>query len=135
MFCVSSAMLVSLPLLSVTTTANLGPELKVGEINGGLLELDIQILNTGDVPINNVEWNVSVNGGILNKINARGNSIVSRIEANNNEWDRYPATGNGYKLFGIGLITITVTAKAEGVDEATKTIKGLALFSFIIPLG
>lgn len=91
------------------------PDLEVTINSGFGIGVGANIANTGDAPATDVEWTISVTGGILKLINKQFTGTVSSIDA---DADADIQSG---MILGLGKIAITVSAEcAEGVsDEAT----------------
>ena len=99
------------------------------EINGGL-GLTVEIKNVGDADATDVEWNITIDGGLF--INERN---ISGTKTN-------LAFGESVEmvmsLFGIGLgimtdiPTITVTAHAADVDTVEATATAWVICPFVI---
>ena len=85
------------------------------------------IRNTGDDDINDVEWSISVEGGILGGINKTLNGNIPVIKPTKVIRKIIPT-------FGLGLIKISMTAEPSNAVKVTKTVNGLMLFGFVIPI-
>ncbi len=98
-----------------------------------------EVINTGDVEINHIEWNITVVGGLLHRINKSSNDILSTLKPG------YSVTiftgrsfGRSAIKFGFGRIKITVNATAYNdysKDYAEKEYKGFILGRLIIISG
>jgi len=102
------------------------PELNIGEITGGLLSISIEIKNPEEVTINNVNWNITITGGIFGLINISSEGTIETLGTGSTE------VVSVSPVVGLGPIEINVTASAEGVEEITKTAEGFVLFFFVI---
>ncbi|RLF28548.1 MAG: hypothetical protein DRN05_03785 [Thermoplasmata archaeon] len=99
------------------------PIVEIENIKGGF-GVTATIKNTGTKEATDVEWSMSIKGGILGLINISTNGVIDALPVNES---RIIKTGS--PLFGLGKITITVTA-----DEKEKTVNGfILLFLIIIP--
>lgn len=121
-------LLVLVPMVSASC-AEPGPELEInilGSFPIPLLANTISgiISNTGDSPLYNVSYQMTVQGGILGAINV----------TYEHGWSEIPAgTGLGVSIIeirGFGPVTITLTASATDVETMTMTAKGIQLGFF-----
>ena len=99
--------------------------LHIGDITGGLLKVRVQLSNNGSVPIDTIQWNITI----------KGDRVLSR------PWDSgtIPSLAAGdttlitcKPVFGFGWILIKVTATAHGFDKATTTVQGFLLVCFVL---
>lgn len=95
-----------------------------GKISGGIGKISALIENVGDKEAINVQWNISVEGGIHGGINITSGGRIDELKA---DVSRRIFTDK----FIFGGIKIIVTASAEGVKEVTQLIIGLVFFLFI----
>ena len=89
-------------------------------IKNNFLSITAEIENTGDYQLNDVDWSFSVTGGILKRINKQQSDTIPVLPAGEKE-----SVSSGM-IFGLGRITVTVTA----LDES-KTANGLVIGPFI----
>lgn len=103
------------------------PELEVSITPGIGIGVGANIANTGDAPATDVEWTISVTGGILKLIDKQFTGTVSSIDVDADEDIK-----SGL-IFGLGKIAITVSAEcAEGVDdEATGEGTQIIIFTSV----
>jgi len=111
-------------ILEVTITEPL-PELSIELIVGGLGVATV-INNTGDAIATNVNYTLSVTGGIFNLINVTVTDVEAELVP---DGEIIIETG---VFFGLGPIEINVTVSADGVEEFTKTTNGFIFFVFVI---
>ena len=111
------------PPLTVTII-RLRPNLTLGPVVGGLLGVSSEVFSIGDTPATNITWNVSVQGGfVLTKRTASG-TIGSLDVGVSQPIKNMP-------LIGLGKVTITITAKADGVSEISKNAAGVILLFWV----
>jgi hypothetical protein len=86
-------------------------ELEIDGIVGHIGAVVVAVTNVGDTVAEDIIITISVEGGILGKI------------------DIYHECGF---IIGFGQVEITVTASASNADEVTRTLNGLVIGPFII---
>jgi len=97
----------------------------IGNITGGFLKIQAEVINNGTVAVNQIHWNITVSGGIVLLGKIKSGTISS-------------LPGGGTEIiadkpvFGLGKIIIKVTVELPGGEEVTKTIEGTLLLFFII---
>lgn len=101
-------------------------ELKIGEITGGIARVRAEIKNTGNNNLTDVDWSISVLGGIFGKINISINDTIETLEGHTIEMAK------AFPVLGLGEIEITVTASAAGINTLKKTIDGFVFLFFVI---
>lgn len=101
----------------------LAPELEI-DIKGGI-GIHIIIKNSGYENATEVEWSVSVKGGILGLINVSLESDTQLLEPEKEIHEKI-------LLFRLGKIEIIVTADASNAEKVTKTENAIVLFAICI---
>jgi len=106
----------------------LGSVLRIlpGKINGGIGKIDAVIENVGDKVATNVEWLISIKGGILRGINITSSGQIDVLEACDSKQvftDKF--------IIGFGGIGITVSASAEDVKEVSQQIMGFVFLFYV----
>jgi thiol-disulfide isomerase/thioredoxin len=102
--------------LPVTITA---PAMEIG-IAGGLLKVSATLTNIGGTELTDVSWTISVTGGLLGMINVQSNGTIPTLAVSGEE------LVNTGIVFGLGSVSVTVTADAE-----SKTATGFVFGPFI----
>lgn len=101
--------------------------LKIGKIKGGIASVNAEINNIGDSNLSNVNWSVSVTGGLFDFISRSNEGTFTILEADSVESVR------AFPILGLGKIDITVAVTAEGIGGTiSKTEKGLVLGFLVI---
>ena len=100
-----------------------GPELEIGEIIGGIDGIHVEIKNNGDADASNVNWNISVMGGLLGMIDKSDGGIISNLQT---------STTESIFVFGLGNIELRVEASAPYTNTVTKTVTGFIVGIFVI---
>ena len=96
------------------------PNIQIGTIAGGLGKVTMEVKNIGDADATNVDWTITVTGGILKRINVTSTGTIATVAAGATETvktDKF--------IFGLGAISISLRA---GSSSASKTGKVLLFF-------
>jgi hypothetical protein len=119
-----------IPLISITSIADSGPELQVGVFGAsvltGLKQSGSFVYNSGDEDMYDVTFQFKVTGGFDNSIN---------IVINNHQEIIPPYTVLLFTLEsvnGFGPIDLTVYAHSSNAGSAEETIKGFQLGTYTI---
>ncbi len=108
---------------SITVHIVGSPHLEIGEISGGFGAIIAQIKNTGAGDAVNVNWSISLQGGLVILGRQTSGTIVKILPGIN------PLIQSSF-LFGLGKTTITITA-----DAAEKSLPAFLLGPFVIIKG
>lgn len=100
-------------------------ELKISEISGGLASVNLEIENSGDSDFTDIDWSISVTGGILNLINISKNDTIALLESQSTDNVR------AFPVFGLGKINISATLSMEGINTIKMSKEGFVL-GFIV---
>jgi eukaryotic-like serine/threonine-protein kinase len=100
--------------------------LKIQNILGGILGVKAVIQNTGDISLDDITYNISVNGGYLGKINRTRVGLIQELRA---EKSRIVLL---IPIIGIGKIEVTVKVTMPEMNTITKTKQGIVLGSICI---
>jgi hypothetical protein len=98
--------------------------LEIGAIRGGLLKITAEISNIGDPVIGDISWNISVEDGIL-LTGRHVNGTLENLAGGETE------VVTDKPVFGIGRLTISVTAWAPQTNVAVGTGEGF-MFLFLV---
>ena len=107
------------------TIIDTAPELSIESITGGLGVTAI-IKNVGDADATNVNYALTVTGGILNLINVTITDIQTDLAV-----DEEIVVDTGI-FFGFGPIDITVTATCDEESSDEETADGMQIIVFSI---
>jgi len=107
--------------LAVLSPATLIDEIEIGNVSGGIARISAEIKNTGETPITDIDWEISITGGILHRINRQSAGIESELPANQSK------TIRSSPFFGLGRINIQIMA-----NSVDKNVNGFILFFLII---
>lgn len=100
------------------------PELSIEDIAGGF-GINAVIKNTGEGDATDVEWSISLDGGLI-IIGKETKGTITTIAADDEEAIKSSL------IFGIGRATITITAECfEGVSDE-ETASGLVILFFVL---
>jgi hypothetical protein len=94
----------------------------------GPIGVNADIENIGDTDATNVEWTMTVTGGILGMVNKTVTGTATSLAAGAIE-----AIGSGIVL-GFGSIDIEITASADNANEVTVSKSGFVLGILVIGL-
>jgi hypothetical protein len=109
----------------IVTITESSPNLSIGSISGGLLGISTEISNNGDASATNVNWNISISGGLLFSGQTQTGTLTTlNVDASEIIQDT--------PIIGFGTVTITVKVSADGVPEITKTADGFVFFIFVV---
>lgn len=122
--CIFLCILFIFPILPATATGN--PEIELGGVSGGLFTLHIEIKNTGDVDATDLNWNLTIDGGLL----APSSRKTSDSDILLKSGDSIIVVSK--LISGIGKIQILIRANASGANEVVKKVDALLLFFYII---
>ena len=100
-----------------------GSILEIGNVTGGLFKISTEVKNIGDTEVTDVNWNITIDGMLL--LGKESNGTILDIDP------KGAATIKSRLILGLGKVTITITANANGAI-ATKTVNGVVLLFFII---
>jgi hypothetical protein len=95
-------------------------------VTSTFLRPTIAIKNTGEATAQNITWQVSVRGGIFNKINNTFNGTQTELIPADEILVRFGM------IIGFGPIVVTMSASALNGKEVTITINGFVFLFFII---
>ena len=113
--------LISSTFYSAISVVNREGELEVGDITGGLGRIKADIKNVGDGDVSDVEWSITVKGGLFGGINSTTEDTITTIASGDSE------TIKSNPFFGFGRIRIKIN-----VNGLEKTVNGFIIFFFII---
>jgi hypothetical protein len=77
--------------------------IEISEVNGGIGHINILIKNTGEVSLNNIEYEVTVKGGFFGNIDFSENGIINFVD-----YEASKVSKTSRDIFGFGKITITL---------------------------
>ncbi len=97
----------------------------IGNISGGLLKISAEILNPSEVELTDVNWSITLDGGLM-LLGKQKTGLIESIAAG----DEVIVTNK--PIIGFGKVTITIAAEGPGVEPVTKTADGVVLFFFVI---
>lgn len=95
------------------------------EVTGGF-GITVDISNVGDEDATDIDWSISVEGGIFGFINKSLNGNIPLLKPDETERKLMMA-------FGLGSIEITVIAEPSNTEKVMKTMDALILFGLVIP--
>lgn len=102
-------------------------DLEIIKITGGLSKVCAEIKNNFGSDVENVNWSITVEGGILGRINVVTDDTID-VLAN----DDVEIVCTDKLVFGLGPIEITATAESDEIDRVTRKAEGFVLLFLII---
>jgi hypothetical protein len=106
------------------------PVLRIEDITGGLGLIQAVIENIGDGDATNVNWSISVKGGIIGGIDVSAGGIIETSEPRSEELVNTDA-----EIRGLGLVDIAVSAECNEGSSDEKTAEGIVLGKLVFVLG
>lgn len=103
--------------------------LELGTIEGGVGIIYAEIYNSGEITAENIEWKLSVFGGILGYINVTTEGDEDNIDA-----EKGVTVTTDKLLFGIGKIDIELFVSADNAQNETETASAFIFGPFIFGL-
>jgi hypothetical protein len=119
---------------SCTATQQSPTILDITVVKGGLGKVSATIKNIGDSNAENITMTISVQGGILGRINITkicvgcGNCSNSLLP----NATKTESTAEAGRIVGFGPVTIMVSAEASNAEKVNKTFSGFVLGIFVI---
>jgi hypothetical protein len=128
-------MLVCITVGTSCTAAQQSPTiLDITVVKGGFSKVSATIKNIGDSNAENITMTISVQGGILGRINITkicvgcGNCSNSLLP----NATKTESTAEAGRIVGFGPVTIMVSAEASNAEKVNKTFSGFVLGIFVI---
>ncbi|MEM0466364.1 MAG: PQQ-binding-like beta-propeller repeat protein [Candidatus Thermoplasmatota archaeon] len=102
-------------------------ELEIGEITGGLFKVSAPIKNSIDVPADaiNVKWNITLSGGAFIFKGKEASGTIASLASGES------TLALDKPVFGFGVCTITVRAKADNTGEVQKEADGFIFLFWV----
>lgn len=94
------------PAVTILNASGQKPQLSINTVAGGRGNVKVTILNNGAVPVNNIPWAISVQGGVFGRINITSMDSFAFLDVGK-EITIQP----NQPLFGLGRLSIQVTVK------------------------
>jgi Zn-dependent M28 family amino/carboxypeptidase len=102
--------------------------LKISDITGGGTSVTAEMTNSGDANATNVNWTLSVTGGIFGGIRQSSSQHIPIMTPQAVSRTTVP------HVFGLGSVDIIATAEATNANPVTKRATGLVFGPFIIKI-
>jgi hypothetical protein len=112
-----------LPYQGSAFVMNQRPKLTISSIKGGLLGVSADIQNTGNASASNIVWNIQVDGGFV-LAGSTKNGTIATLTVNSTR------RVNDF-IIGFGSVTVTITVRADGTADTTKTSNGFVFVIFL----
>lgn len=104
----------------------LSPQLVIENVRGKINKISAEIRNIGDQNAESIRWSISVEGGILKRIDVRSTGTITTLSRQSTTTvvtDRIP--------LGVGRLKITVTVEVPGSTPLTQTAQGFKFLFFV----
>ena len=98
------------------------PLIQIGDITSDIMNLHVDISNEGDAEATNVEWSITIKGGILGLINATSEGIIPSLAIGEKV-----TVQTDQVVFGLGPVEIIVSASTRMKDA-----QGFVIGPFIL---
>lgn len=98
--------------------------IEIGNITGGILKINAEILNKGITTVNSINWSINVDGRFVLLGKTKSGTIPSILPGGSIVITDKP-------VVGFGLVNITIMIEVPGSEPITKTAIGF-LFLFIV---
>jgi hypothetical protein len=102
-------------------------ELSIGNIKGPM-RIKADVSNVGENDANNVQWSITVTGGLLKRVNATATGTAAILAAGAS----IPISLGTF--IGFGKINIAITAKAQNANDVSATKSAFLLGLFVIQI-
>lgn len=103
-------------------------ELEIESITGGLMTLQATLLNNRSEVFSDIEWNLSVAGGLFHLLNDRSDGVIESLAAGDTAIVQLENI-----LFGFGKISVSVSVHVEDMT-ITRHAKGFVVGIFVVML-
>lgn len=111
----------------------LTPQIAIKQIGYGS-RISAKICNIGTTAVENINWTISVKGGMLGGINAMSNGVISKLKPSGDDKDTLVV--NSGSFFGFGPVQIEVTAWINDaqVGKVSRSMNGFVILSECYPM-
>jgi hypothetical protein len=94
-----------------------------------------EIKNTGNLSAEDIEWKITVKGGMQGKINIVTNGTLAKLKRQGDDHEDTATVASG-SFFGFGMVDITVTASTTDAfpQEVSRSAKGFVILSKCYPM-
>lgn len=101
-------------------------QLVIENVRGRINKISAEIRNIGGLDAESIRWSISVEGGILKRIDVRSTGAITTLSKQSTTTvvtDRIP--------LGLGRLKITVTVEVPGSAPIIQTAQGFKFFFFV----
>jgi hypothetical protein len=103
-------------------------EIKISEVNAGFPGIvNAVIKNTGLENLMDIDWSITVKGGIFKLINVQSEGHIDALSVGETK-----SVTTDKLIFGLGKVNITVSVVSQDVNTITKTIEGFVLGPLVL---
>jgi outer membrane protein assembly factor BamB len=100
--------------------------LKIERISGGLLSVKARVKNDGVTDISNVNWQISVVGGMMDMIDKQSSDIIPTLKAGRSKIVR------ALPIMGMGNVDIQVMVSMTGMTPIIKNVEGMVIGLLVV---
>jgi hypothetical protein len=103
------------------------PQMIIDNVRGRINKISAEIRNIGDQDAESIQWSISVEGGILKRIDIRSTGTIPTLSKQSTTTvvsDRIP--------LGLGRLKITVTVEVSGNAPIIQTAQGFKFLFFVV---
>ena len=94
-----------------------------------------EIKNTGNYTATNIDWKMTVKGGLLGGINVTSNATIVKLKRQGDDHEDIVTVSSGsFRGFGPVDITITASTKSASPSKVTRHAKGFVILSKCYPM-
>jgi len=102
------------------------PELEITAITGGVFKVDVEITNTGELEVNDIDVSILVKGGIFNLIDVNAGDTIDSLAPGE------IAIVTASPIFGLGSITITAETSSPDLEDPVIRVENGKVFFVIV---
>lgn len=94
-----------------------------------------EIKNTGNFSAENIQWKITVAGGMRGGINVVSNGTIAKLKRNGDDHENTATVASG-SFRGFGLVNITMTASTNDANpkSVSRSMKGFVILSKCYPM-
>jgi glucose/arabinose dehydrogenase len=95
--------------ITIGINSHLDSNIEITNVSGGFGKIQVKLKNNDQNELNDIDWDISISGGLLNKINSNNNGVINSLAGG----DSYIIESN----FIIGFGDIKIFIVVDGVEK------------------